>query len=256
MNSKDIQKYIVGLNNKFHIEVYPELASTNLFLSSKAQVLNKDAVVIVADHQTAGVGRQGKQWLSTPGNISFSVLTHFDLPPGKLMGLSLVTGLSVARVLRDLIDLDCYLKWPNDIYVDDSKLAGLLIEVVNCSSNKSSVITGIGLNYKAMKVSEYDQPVIGLEDLRAELPSRSQLIGCILTALINNYGKYHNKGLVEFLPQWRKADYLYGREVKIIQQQKEVFGIAQGLSELGELLVDVDGHIIRYNSGDVSIRRL
>lgn len=240
------------------LDVVPELPSTNRTLAERARTLDTGKThVLVADIQTAGVGRRGKQWLSKAGNISFSVLSHFDLPIGKMTGLSLVTGVTVAQVLKNLTGIQSALKWPNDVMVNDGKLAGLLIEVPRSTYNSCDIVTGIGINYVAFRGDEQvGQRAISICDLGGGHVTRSELIGHLVSDLIANYAIYETQGLSAFMQQWNELDYLHGKDVTVLLGEKQIYGVAKGLSGSGELLVKIDGKLQSFNSGDVSVRKL
>ena len=250
---------IAGLHgaSELTLEVYSELPSTSRLLMEKCSAGEQVApFVIIADWQTGGVGRRGKSWLSVPGNISFSVLDHFDLPVARLMAVSLVTGVTVATVLRELAGIDCRLKWPNDVIVENSKLAGLLIEVPKSTAEFSKVVTGIGINYKLPDgVGAVGQAVTSIAGLCEKPPSRNDIIGNILGRLQKNYQDYQQNGLRNFVQQWHELDYLYDKPVRIIQGDSQLEGVARGVSENGELLVWIDDKLRSFHSGEVSVRR-
>ncbi len=240
------------------LDIVPELPSTNRTLVERSRTLDTGKThVLVADIQTAGVGRRGKQWFSKAGNISFSVLSHFDLPIGKMTGLSLVTGVTVAQVLKKLTGIQSALKWPNDVMVNDGKLAGLLIEVPRSTSSSCDVVTGIGINHAAFRDDEQvGQRAISICDLGSRHVTRSELIGYLVSDLIANYAKYETQGLSAFMQQWNKLDFLLGKDVTVLLGDKQMYGVANGLSDSGELLVKIDGKVQSFNSGDVSVRKL
>ena len=256
-NGKIVEYASAYTDEAFRLDVFSKIDSTNKFLTAKAKDYEKSQTwAVTADWQTAGLGRRGKTWLSSPGNISFSVLNYFNQPATELVGLSLVAGISVATVLRELTGLQCYLKWPNDIIVDDAKMVGLLIEVVRNSNYDCRAVTGIGINYKTIDNSlAYGQKVTSIQDLCTNPPSRNQIIGAILGRMLTNYKNYIASGLHGFLHQWQLLDYLAGREVKVLLADNDIIGMAQGISETGELIVQVGGKVQRFSSGDVSVRR-
>lgn len=250
-----VQNIAVG-DHSLDVEVFDQLPSTNSYLAESAKnSSNKNSSLAVADSQTAGVGRRGKSWVSEPGNISMSLLSHFEVPPSRLMGLSLVAGVTVASVLRESASIECQLKWPNDILVDGAKLAGILIEIPRSSSSNCSIVTGIGINYQALTGDTgVGQQTASLESSHARL-SRSELIGKITSGLLVNYPAYCQQGLAVFAGAWGALDYLNGRPVTVFLHDKNIEGVAVGIADNGELMVDVDGNIQTFNSGEVSVRR-
>jgi len=241
------------------LDVFPELPSTNQYLVSQppmSALAMTSAWVAVADLQTAGVGRRGKSWLSRPGNISFSLLRHFDVSIGALTGLSLVTGVTIADVLADLCGIDCQLKWPNDVYCQDAKLAGVLIEVPRSTASSCSVVCGMGINCMPFPRSHApDQPVTSISELSRTEVTREEIIGTLIQRLLDNYARYISQGLDGFLAQWNARDYLAGKDVCVLSGQERLLGVADGIAGNGELQVYINGELQLFNAGEVSIRR-
>lgn len=261
MNTDKLDRELILQNvsdaaDSIEVEVFDQLPSTNRYLGeSTKNASSQCSRLVVADSQTAGVGRRGKNWVSEPGNISMSLLSYFEVPPSRLMGLSLIAGVTVASVLRENASIDCQLKWPNDILVDGAKLAGILIEIPQSSLSSCTIVTGIGVNYKVLAEDcGIEQQTASLESAGALL-SRCELIGKIASGLLVNYPAYCQYGLSAFAGSWDALDYLKGKPVTVFLHDKNIKGVAVGISEKGELLVDIDGNIRTFNSGEVSVRR-
>ncbi len=250
-----LQNFSTGAES-VDVEVFDELPSTNRYLSERAKESNKQrSRLVVADSQSAGVGRRGKSWVSEAGNISMSLLSHFDVPPNQLMGLSLVTGVTVASVLRGSARVDCQLKWPNDILISGAKLAGLLIEIPQSTATSCSVITGIGINFRSIGAgANIEQQTASLATADVLL-NRNELIGIIASGLLHNYSTYCQHGLAAFASGWDELDYLKGKPVTVFLHDQNVEGVALGIATSGELLVNLNGTVRSFNSGEVSVRR-
>jgi BirA family biotin operon repressor/biotin-[acetyl-CoA-carboxylase] ligase len=240
------------------VDVFEELASTNLYLVEQlSDHLVSQPWVVLAERQSRGVGRRGKQWISSEGNINLSLLRFFSLPVAKLMGLSLVTGLTVACVLNRRLSLSCKLKWPNDIILNDAKLGGILTEIPKSDVAGCTVITGIGLNVEAgVSSTDVGQEVACLASHVQGTIDRNALVAEITVQLLENYRLFEASGLSGFTRTWNQLDYLTGKPVRVFQGKDEIDGIAQGINAQGELLVKIDGQVRSFNSGDVSVRRV
>jgi len=243
------------------LETFDQLPSTSEYLAqvplASAANGGNDAYIVACDWQTQGNGRRGKTWDTAPGNITFSVRTVAPVEPAKLMGLSLVTGVSVAQALSDVCELDVQLKWPNDVIVQDRKLCGLLTEVQSKQgSDASTVITGIGINtlesdaVKAMGIGG-----VSLQEVLSEPPQREQIIAAVVGALITNYQHFYQQGWPAFSAQWASRDYLLGKTVTLHGEQEQQ-AIVQGIDDQGALLVsDKNNSETRaVFSGEVSVR--
>lgn len=253
--AKHISSQFVGVVD---IEVYACLPSTNRYLIEGLHRFDQSRpLVCICDQQTAGAGRRGKQWLSSKGSISFSLLFPFRLPARKLLGLSLVAGIAVCSVIKDLTGVKAELKWPNDIMVARDKLSGLLIELPKSSGENSLTVTGIGINYSMGEEEEQIlQPVTSLHKLISSPPSRNELIGCAVGKLLNHYQQFEKGGMRGYMSLWDKYDYLRDKEVKVFLGDNVFEGKAEGVSEQGELRININGVTRSFMSGEVSVRRL
>ncbi|MFN4148820.1 MAG: biotin--[acetyl-CoA-carboxylase] ligase, partial [Rhodocyclaceae bacterium] len=131
---------------RFDVELLPECASTNALLLARAEAGAPSGTVVIAETQTAGRGRRGRAWHSTPGDsLTFSLLWRFA-PATLPLGLSLATGVAVTNALKKIGAGDTALKWPNDILKDGRKLAGILVELV--PNVPHAAVIGIGLNLR------------------------------------------------------------------------------------------------------------
>jgi len=247
------------------VQVFEQLDSTNkhLIRHLDKSLSLQTPVLCVAGHQTAGVGRRGKPWHSPVDSITLSLLYGFPKPAAALMGLSLVTGIAVAEGLEDIAAGKVGLKWPNDIIVNDRKLAGILIEVPKASTQQSSVVTGIGINFRhGQEHEQIDQPFVVLESLSEKLPERSELIGQLAGRILTAYALFAEAGWQAFAEQWREYDYLNGQSVRIIraaggegaENTTDLAGIARGVSSDGGLIVEHDSESQVYYGGEVSVR--
>ena len=237
------------------VEVFQSLPSTNRYLADAVRSGRiTQPLAVLAETQSAGVGRRGKAWSSPAGNISLSLLSVFDVALARLNGLSLVTGVTVSEVLARECGLQVALKWPNDVLLEGRKLAGLLVEVPSANSDRACLVTGIGLNVIAPEEADISQPVASLAEAETP-PSRNALAGHLIAALHANYQRFLAEGITPFLAAWRDQDYLRGREVNVIVGDHTERGTACGITPGGELQVRIDGVVKNFNSGEVSVRR-
>ena len=172
---------------EFNVIVEESLSSTNDYLmelvSKSATLMPKTAVL--AETQTAGKGRQGRNWVSVKGNILLSVYRPFAGKFEDLYGLSLAVGIAIARVLKAHGLADVQLKWPNDIYWQERKMGGILIETKQNRPGVIDTIIGIGLNVVDMQdhSAQIDQKFVSLEDALQHKVYRDKLVACLLLEL-------------------------------------------------------------------------
>ena len=237
----------------FTVEVVPEIDSTNAELMRRARDGQTDPVLLVAEHQSAGRGRLGRQWhdhrgASEPGSLMFSL--GLPLAPQDWSGLSLAVGLSVAQSLHP----DILLKWPNDLWWHDRKLAGILIETVNwcqaCVAGRRYVIMGVGLNIAHVQTDGLSTEPAALIEL---LPTTSaaQALAHIALPLVQAILAFEHSGFAPFQKDFNARDALSQTAVTL---SDGLTGVARGVDGLGALLVQTTQGLQRITSAEVSVR--
>ncbi len=230
------------------ILLFDKIPSTNSYLLQYAKSHHLKNIVCIANQQTQGKAQHGRAWLSPPDcNIYFSLLWHFPQPVNALQGLSLVVGIALINAIKTcLVDTTkLKIKWPNDIYWDAKKLAGILVEIAETSQNNTSVVIGIGLNvyHPNIDTSSIHQPWTCLETIANKIISRNLIIANLINELNNALLQFTQCGFTSFLQHWKQWDYLYGKRVTAQIQEKSYHGVAKGINQFGELLLHTDtGH--------------
>ena len=214
--------------------------------------------VCFAEQQTRGRGRQGRSWYSPRSrNIYMSLAWSFDLSVQELVGLGLAAGIAIARVLEGL-SLQPRLKWPNDVWVDGKKIAGVLIESRVKNTSQVNAVIGIGLNFHMQNIgqAEIDQPWTDIVSQMAgdKQISRNQLSGLLLGSVVDVCRQYQASGLALFLKEWERFDVCQGAELALHTEQGEMQGTGMGIDETGGLKVLSEGEIKIFQVADVSVR--
>lgn len=210
LSEQQIMNFMPENAHDFKIIIEKNLPSTNDYLlaiiANKREPLPKTA--LLAEIQTAGRGRGGSSWISTPGNILLSIYWPFYGALDKLYGLSLVIGIAVARVLKNNQLVDVQLKWPNDIYWHNSKMGGILIETKQHAPSVIGVVIGIGLNIIAMDnlQEQIDQEYISLEQALGHKVIREKIIGELLVEFNKVLTDFGTKGFEAFINEWKSFD--------------------------------------------------
>ncbi|RTZ67041.1 MAG: biotin--[acetyl-CoA-carboxylase] ligase [Aquificaceae bacterium] len=237
--------------------VFDCLDSTNTWLKDNGDC----GVVCIAEQQTAGRGRRGRQWLSPRAeNIYCSVKWCFEVTPEQLSLLSLVVGLSIAKALQKIGLTGHGVKWPNDIFWQGEKMGGILIEGIssNSSLHQQEVVIGFGLNVNMPKSSgeTIDQPWVSLHHAMGDTLDRNQLLAFILEFLINDLQCFDRLDSKRFQHDWRYWDVLYGQNVLILQEQQERSGIVDGIDDQGRLAVKLmSGQLAYYTSAEIRLKK-
>lgn len=232
----------------------PSLASTNQYCLANVRD-NAKPIACFTEFQSHGRGRRGKQWYSPfAQNLYFSLTWTFSRDLNALRGLSLLVGLAIARYLNALSIKNVGLKWPNDIFIDQHKAGGILLEVVGDAAGPCTVIIGIGLNVK-MQIPLDDrlqQPWTDIASHCPDHPNRNQLAAGCLASLITHLQQCDTEPMTTFIASWQAFDVLVGQEITCQTPQGVVSGIAQGVNENGELLIQTAHQRLTLNSGEVA----
>ncbi|MCM2342660.1 biotin--[acetyl-CoA-carboxylase] ligase [Rhodoferax sp.] len=236
----------------FTVEVLPEVDSTNSELMRRARAGRLEPVLLVAEQQTAGRGRLGRQWHSgassgsAPKALTFSL--GLNLAPADWSGLSLAVGLSVAQSLHPGICL----KWPNDLWWHDRKLAGILIETVNRGEAGASryVVIGVGLNLLTPDATGLSTAPVGLLELLPGVDATQALLR-IAAPLVQTVQKFETHGFAPFQQVFNKRDALAQVPVMLSDGLQ---GVAQGVDASGALRVASAQGVLRITSAEVSVR--
>ncbi|HAS51218.1 MAG TPA: biotin--[acetyl-CoA-carboxylase] ligase, partial [Gammaproteobacteria bacterium] len=254
----DRERILAGFTNKVRLlinrlDVYSVLDSTNRYLMAGARDGWVSGAVCLAEQQTAGRGRQGRSWLTPFGaSLAYSLLWRFAGPPEALSGLSLATGLAVARVLKKIGVGEVGLKWPNDVWWRGRKLGGILLESGG-SAGDFYVVAGVGLNLALPheEAAVIDQPWVDLQEiLGVEQISRNELAAALISELVATFSDFQQGGFADLAAEWAQFDQVAGRPVSLHLPNTTVTGIARGVDATGAVLLEtVDGGVRPYIGG-------
>jgi BirA family biotin operon repressor/biotin-[acetyl-CoA-carboxylase] ligase len=247
------------------LEIHDHINSTNSYLVERSRNNASSGFVCFAEHQTAGKGRRGRQWVSPyGGNIYLSILWRFQQGgPASISGLSLAIGVAVIRALRQYFSfsgtgagMDIGLKWPNDIYNQDKKLGGILIEVSGETDGPCAAVIGLGLNLflPETQAQAITRAWTDLTKIAGQQPlGRNALAGTLLNQLLPVIAGFEAAGIKAYLDEWRNHDCLKGQSATLFIGTRQVEGIVEGIDDNGLLMIkQPDGSVQAYASGEVS----
>lgn len=242
-----------------NLEILHDIPSTNRYLLDKARHLSQSGHACLAERQTAGRGRRGRNWVSPFGrNIYLSIYWRFQIDTTALSALALALGVAVACSVTALGGSDVRLKWPNDIYWRDRKLAGILLEMSGESQGTYHVVIGIGLNVdmtrQTVAGTDIQQPWVDLQTVIGRPLSRNAVAATVLGDALSALHDFQRHGFTPFHPQWTQLDMCAGRQVTLTSPNETVTGLAHGVDETGALMLTTDSGRRRVHSGDVSLR--
>jgi BirA family biotin operon repressor/biotin-[acetyl-CoA-carboxylase] ligase len=249
-----IQRQLPVLSPTFDVQLHMSLPSTNQTLMQSLQQRSIHAEVVLAEVQTSGRGRLGRQWQSPFGkNIALSLGWNFAGGASALEGLSLVVGLALAQALADLGVQEVQLKWPNDVLVGGKKLAGILLEMRGDATGPCHVVIGIGLNVHLTHDDVIDQPWVSLTQLGYHL-SRNDIVAQILLRLNRHLHRFVQSGFSAVRDEWQQYHCYQDQRVQLLLSGRRIEGVCRGVDLVGALMVEHDGVVKTYSGGEISLR--
>jgi BirA family biotin operon repressor/biotin-[acetyl-CoA-carboxylase] ligase len=247
-NSEALWEAVAPLLPGFTVEILPELDSTNTELMRRARAGQLEPVLLVAERQTGGRGRLGRTWHSAAGDsLTFSL--GLPLAPADWAGLSLAVGVSLAEHLHP----DVRLKWPNDLWVGDRKLGGILIETASfggAAAGCRQAVIGVGLNIAPRDPQGLSTPPAALRELLADVDAPGALQRLVLP-LVRDMLRFEQAGFAAFHARFDALDALVGRDVTL---SDGTAGTARGVARDGSLLVHTAAGPHAVASSEVSVR--
>lgn len=242
------------------LEVLLDVDSTNTRLLAQPAPAPGHANAALSELQHAGRGRRGRQWVSPFGaSIALSMGCAFGDMRRAEPALSLAVGVAVARALRRAGAKRIRLKWPNDVWFDDQKIGGVLVETTSVAGGAAHVVIGVGLNLSLSnemrrEIEAGGARVAALSDACEQTMSRNALAAALLTELLSMLPVFEQHGFAPFREEWGALDALGGRPSRVLVGVNAVEGVARGVDADGALLLDSGGRLQRFVSGEVSLR--
>ncbi|WP_210082115.1 bifunctional biotin--[acetyl-CoA-carboxylase] ligase/biotin operon repressor BirA [Pantoea endophytica] len=249
------EEIILSLLHQPNLAVIPVIDSTNQYLLDRMDQL-PSGYACIAEYQQAGRGRRGRKWFSPFGsNLYMSMYWRLDQGPAAAMGLSLVIGIIMAEVIQSLGAPDVRVKWPNDLYLNDRKLAGILVELTGKTGDAAQIVIGAGVNLlmRSEGTAEINQGWINLQEAGVDI-DRNELAAKLINSLREALPIFERDGLAPFVSRWEALDNFINRPVKLLIGDREVHGIARGIDKQGGLLLEQNGVIKSWVGGEISLR--
>jgi BirA family biotin operon repressor/biotin-[acetyl-CoA-carboxylase] ligase len=215
-----------------------------------------EGTVVCAEAQSKGRGRLGRAWTSPKGRgLYFSLVLRPNLPLNQLAQLTLMSAVALAEAIEGISELKPLIKWPNDILLNNHKLAGILTELRAESDHVKFVVVGIGLNINTSS----NQLVTGASSLKVAAGhsfNRAQVFQAILRSLEKWYVKLLHHEFTQVMGEWKKRSATLNKRIRITDPLGIIEGVAIDLDEDGALLIRKDnGLIIKKTAGDVFLLR-
>jgi len=214
-----------------------ELDSTNSFLI-ETKDYRENGTVVMSEYQLKGRGRKDRDWIATKEQaLTFSILLNKNLDKNNIHVINLGASLAVAQALENLHQLKVNLKWPNDVLINGKKIAGILIESTSKGSNIEKLVIGLGINVNQPNFKgKYALPPTSIRLELKRAVSREKLLSEILNTFEDILIQISNdKGKV--LQNWKTRCQMIGEKIRIIEDEKEEFGVFEDLDENGFLIL-------------------
>lgn len=252
LDAARIRRELGARGRPVEVRVAQTTGSTNDDARRAAQLGKPAPAAFFAETQTAGRGRSGARWHSPPGeNLYASVLLQPHVEPAEIAPLTLAVGAELAGVLERLAPGRVSIKWPNDLWLDGKKLAGILVEGQIRGERLASVVVGVGVNV-ATRVFPPELDAIATSLAREGVDvDRNELAVELVDAVLRAEASFVERGIAAWLVRLRALDALRGRRVRV----DAVEGLASGIDDVGRLLVEGPDGVHAIFSGHVELVR-
>ena len=240
------------------LELHDSLPSTNHRLL-QAPAPDSGLAVCLADHQTAGKGRDGKKWYAPRGaGLLLSMSRVATQPPDS--SLSLALGVAIAEALEGFVTEKVDLKWPNDLIANDGKLGGILVESTSRQGTDTLTVAGLGVNIQVTEeqleqvAADGGMPPVGLAALPAKVRlERHALAAAVISAMADVLERHAEEGFASWQDAWQRRDWLSGRHIGALCGNETCHGVAVGVDPSGALLLKAPGGTRRILSAEIRL---
>lgn len=236
-------------------QVYDSIDSTN---AQAMRLIDGEValpILVLSEQQTAGRGRRGRKWVSPfAENLYYSLVMRVEGGMRQLEGLSLLVGLAVVGMLRELGIADAGLKWPNDVLVGNHKLAGILLELTGDPADVCHVVIGIGINVNMRSAAEVDQAWTSMQQQIGQPLDRNQVVTSLSRHLHRYLGEHREKGFGAFQEEWEANHAWQGRAVTLLAGSTAIEGVVVGVDTVGALKLRIGEDVQVFSGGELSLR--
>ncbi len=251
-NNLNIQEIQKNLKYKHNIEIFDSIDSTNKYLKSKINEKNYGTIVI-SNEKTNGYGKNDRQFISNKDTgIYMSILINPNCLIEESLKITILTSVAVLSAIKSVYNLDVKLKWVNDIILNDLKVGGILCESqINLNTNIiDNMIVGIGINVKEFEFTP------SLKNIATSIENNTNIKvsrNTLISEIINFFDLYFIEK-TNYIDLYKENSYVLGRDIKVIQNDRQFFAKAINIDDNGSLIVQEQEKIIKLISSDISIR--
>ena len=240
----NLQTSFIGRN----IEYFSFTESTNddafEFINSNEA---KNGLLVITDNQTKGRGRRSNKWLSSPGdNLTFSLI--LTKPTDCDLGLfSILIGVAIIKGIKKFTNINCTLKWPNDIILNDKKIGGILIET---KTSSSFFVIGVGLNVNQQEMSPEIKKIASSLRIEKINPIQREPL---LAFILNDFENLYNSKPESWIKEWEKYCNHLNKEVTFNHSNKIIKGLFKGINNDGNAIINFNSKQVIVSSGALEI---
>ena len=250
----EIKKYV---NESIDIILLDTADSTNNVSKQLGSRGCPENTLVIAKKQTQGRGRMGRSFISNEENgIYMSLLLRPELSPSRCIDITVIGAVSVSNAIEEICNVKTGIKWVNDIYIENKKVCGILTEAASLSCEQLDyAVIGIGINVTEPKGGFSDE----IKDIATSLYEKNAPVGTknrLIASIINNFLTYYrNIENRSYIKAYREKSNLIGKMVDIYRGDEIISGICVDINENAELVIERDGKVLTFNSGDARARR-
>ncbi len=250
-----------GLSTNYigkEIYYFPELKSTNIMAKEKALHRAEgidEGTLIIAERQSAGKGRLGREWFSPAGGIWLSIILYPQLSPSYISRITLMTAVAVVKAIKICTQIKSQIKWPNDILINEKKVCGILTEMSAELDIINWVVVGIGINVN-IDHREFPEDIqentISLKETSGKEISRVKLAQTFLQEFEKYYEILKRREFSSILKEWKLYSHTLGRKIRVDMGERIITGEAVDINEEGALILKKeDGELVEIISGTI-----
>ena len=236
---------------------FDSIDSTQNFASTIAKNQNEFGSVVIAETQTLGKGRMGRQWVSPRGGIWLSIILQPKLDVARITLIPFAVAVALSNAIQKTLKMKTELKWPNDVTLNGKKIAGIIIDAAIESTKIESIVVGVGINFK-INPKEIEAKIkhkgnfYGVSSLvKKDTIKPAKLVKSFLEELEIILCTLENNKTQPIISQWSKRSSTIGRRVTVNFSGEKVFGRVQKIERDGSLAIKQGSKTIRITSGDI-----
>ena len=250
-----------GLSTNYigkEIYYFPELKSTNIIAKEKALHRAEgidEGTLIIAEKQSAGKGRLGREWFSPAGGIWLSIILYPQLSPSYISRITLMTAVAAVKAIKVCTQIESQIKWPNDILINEKKVCGILTEMSAELDIINWVVVGIGINVN-IDHREFPEDIQENTISLKEASDKEVLLVKLVQTFLQGFEKYYEilkrREFSSILKEWKLYSHTLGKKIRVDIGERIITGEAMDINESGALILKKeDGELVEIISGTI-----